>query len=56
MVVDIREVCAQDKSSWLLLWEGYTSLWQPAAGRCHGIYLAAFAGPPLAGAGSCGRG
>ncbi|NEM65143.1 GNAT family N-acetyltransferase, partial [Escherichia coli] len=33
MVVDIREVCAQDKSSWLLLWEGYTSFYgspQPA--------------------------
>ena len=23
MVVDIREVCAQDKSQWLQLWQGY---------------------------------
>ena len=33
MVVDIREVCAQDKSQWLQLWQGYTSFYgspQPA--------------------------
>lgn len=25
MVVDIREICGQDKSQWLQLWQGYTS-------------------------------
>ncbi len=28
MVVDIREICGQDKSQ-TQLWQGYTSLWQP---------------------------
>ena len=27
MVVDIREICGQDKSQWLQLWQGYTSFY-----------------------------